>query len=137
MTRVTKVLSIATFAILVWHAGCARHDDGGAAAKIAGPGPADRASGTQPAGSQFAGVEIGIDNFTYSPPELTVPVGTTVQWTNHDDVPHTVTSSDANGSLSSAALDTDDHYSYRFTQPGTYAYFCKVHPHMTGRIIVR
>jgi len=78
---------------------------------------------------------VNIDNFSFMPKTLTVPAGTTVTWTNHDDVPHTVTSTDSRFA-SSPALDTDDHFSYRFTTPGTYAYYCSLHPQMTGWIIV-
>ncbi|HMA34607.1 MAG TPA: cupredoxin domain-containing protein [Chloroflexia bacterium] len=79
---------------------------------------------------------VAIDNFTFGPATLTVTVGTTVTWINHDDTPHTVTSTD-HRFPSSGGLDTDDQYTYRFTTPGTYAYFCSIHPQMTGQIIVR
>ena len=78
---------------------------------------------------------VMIDNFTFTPATLTVSAGATVTWTNRDDVPHTVTADDKR--FSSQALDTDDHFSHRFDAPGTYPYFCAVHPHMTGRIIVK
>jgi plastocyanin len=81
--------------------------------------------------------EISIDNFTYNPPRLTVPVGTKVTWINQDDVPHTVTSSAKPRRFTSGALDTDDRYSHVFTKRGTYDYFCAVHRHMTGQIIVK
>jgi plastocyanin len=77
---------------------------------------------------------ISIDNFTFTPATLTVQAGTTVTWTNADDIPHAVAASDK--SFRSKALDTDEHFSFTFRQPGTYAYFCSLHPHMTGRIIV-
>ena len=76
---------------------------------------------------------VTIDNFTFSPAELTVKVGTTVTWTNHDDIPHTVVSA---GKFRSKALDTDDSYSFTFTAAGEYKYFCSLHPHMTGTIKV-
>jgi plastocyanin len=82
-----------------------------------------------------AATEVKIDNFTYGPSELTVPVGTTVKWTNHDDMPHTVTSEDK--SFASKALDTDDTFTFTFTKPGTYIYFCTIHPKMTAKIVVR
>ncbi|MDB5289144.1 MAG: hypothetical protein JWL69_385 [Phycisphaerales bacterium] len=78
---------------------------------------------------------VGIDNFSFSPDEITVPVGTTVTWVNHDDVPHTVTSVDKR--FASPALDTDGRFSQTFTAPGTYAYYCAVHQHMTGKVIVK
>ncbi len=79
--------------------------------------------------------EIKIDNFVFTPPELTVAVGTTVKWVNHDDIPHSVV--DQKKMLRSKALDTDDSFSYTFMTAGTYDYFCGLHPHMTGKIIVK
>jgi plastocyanin len=76
---------------------------------------------------------ITIDNFTFAPAELTVKVGTTVTWKNHDDIPHMIVSA---GKFRSKALDTDDSYSFTFTAAGAYAYFCSLHPHMTGTIKV-
>jgi plastocyanin len=76
---------------------------------------------------------VTIDNFTFQPAELTVKVGTTVTWTNHDDIPHTVVSA---GKFRSKTMDTDDHYSFTFTAAGDYKYFCSLHPHMTGTIKV-
>ena len=78
---------------------------------------------------------ITIDNFTFTPKELTVAVGTTVTWANHDDIPHNVVSDDK--SFKSKALDTDDNFSFTFTKPGTYSYFCSIHPKMTGKIVVQ
>ena len=79
--------------------------------------------------------EISIDNFTFTPKDLTVAVGTTVKWANHDDIPHTVV--DKNKAYRSKALDTDDSFSYTFTTAGTFDYFCGLHPHMVGQIIVK
>jgi amicyanin len=79
--------------------------------------------------------QVVIDNFTFAPPELTVAVGTTVKWINHDDIPHTVV--DTNKTFRSKALDTDDSYSFTFSSAGTYDYFCSLHPHMQGKIIVK
>src|SRR5262245_59344052 len=79
--------------------------------------------------------EVKIDNFSFSTPTLTVAAGTEVTWVNHDDIPHTVFSED--GSFHSKALDTDDKYSFKFAKPGTYHYFCSIHPKMTGEIIVK
>jgi plastocyanin len=78
---------------------------------------------------------ISIDNFTFTPQTLTVTAGTTVTWTNRDDIPHGIASQN-NAFARSNALDTDDSYSFTFTTPGTYKYFCYVHPHMTGTIVV-
>ena len=77
--------------------------------------------------------EVTIDNFTFSPAELTVKVGTTVTWKNHDDIPHTVVSA---GKFRSKTLDTDEGFSFTFTAAGGYKYFCSLHPHMTGMIKV-
>jgi plastocyanin len=78
---------------------------------------------------------VTIDNFTFGPKELTVPVGTTVKWVNHDDIPHTVANKDK--LFRSAALDTDDSYSFTFATAGTFDYFCCLHPYMVGKIIVK
>ncbi len=79
--------------------------------------------------------EIRVDNFTFTPETLTVPANSTVTWTNKDDVPHVIASTD--GLFRSKGLDTDDHYSFKFTKPGTYNYFCSIHPKMTGKIVVQ
>ncbi len=79
--------------------------------------------------------EVKIDNFSFGPQTITVPVGTTVTWTNHDDIPHTVVSTD--GVFKSKVRDTDEKFSYTFTKAGTYPYFCSVHPKMTGQIVVQ
>jgi plastocyanin len=79
--------------------------------------------------------QVKIDNFSFTPATLTVSPGTTVTWTNSDDVPHTVVSDDK--LFKSKVLDTDERFSYTFTKPGTYPYFCSVHPKMTGQIVVR
>ena len=84
---------------------------------------------TKPAGA------ISIDNFTFSPAKLTVKAGTTVTWTNKDDIPHGIGSTN-NAFTRSKALDTDDAFSFTFTTPGTYQYFCYIHPHMVGTIVV-
>ena len=90
-----------------------------------------RAKG-EPAASPL---EVQVDNFTFGPATLTVPVNSTVTWVNKDDLPHTVASND--GVFKSKALDTDDKYSYTFSKPGTYAYFCSIHPKMVGTIVVK
>ena len=80
-------------------------------------------------------VEIKIDNFSFMPGDITVAAGTTVTWVNHDDVPHTVRTPD--GTIKSKALDTDDKFSMTFDKPGTYEYFCSIHPKMTAKIVVK
>ena len=82
-----------------------------------------------------AATQVKIDNFSFEPREITVAAGTTVVWTNRDDVPHTVTSS--NDKFGSKALDTDDAFSFTFKDPGKYEYYCSVHPKMTGTVIVK
>ena len=84
--------------------------------------------------ARAADVEVKIDNFTFNPQTVTVKAGDTVVWINHDDIPHTATSK--TGLFKSKALDTDDKFSFTFTTPGTYEYFCALHPHMTGSIVV-
>ena len=82
-----------------------------------------------------ATVAVGIDNFTFNPQTVTVKAGTTVTWTNKDDIPHGIAVTN-NAFKRSQALDTDDSFSFTFTTPGTYQYFCYIHPHMTGTIVV-
>ena len=116
------------------------------------PGCGRSAEGTIPGGSDTAASaprgegavrpasaepkQISIDNFRYVPDTLTVPAGTKVTWTNHDDMPHTVTSTGTPKALDSEALDTDEQFSHVFVEPGTYTYRCTVHPKMLGRVIV-
>jgi plastocyanin len=88
---------------------------------------------TQPA--TLAPAEVKIDNFSFGPVTLTVPVGTTVTWTNRDDIPHTVVSTE--GVFKSKVLDTDEKYSFTFSKAGTFPYFCSVHPKMTGKVVVQ
>ena len=78
---------------------------------------------------------VTIDNFSFTAPELTVAVGTTVKWVNHDDIPHNVVAS--NKAFRSKPLDTDDAYSFTFASAGSYDYFCGLHPKMQGKIIVK
>ncbi len=83
----------------------------------------------------LAGEEkVKITNFTFDPPVLKVKAGTAVTWSNEDDIPHTVASADR--AFKSKAVDTGDNYTFTFTAPGTYVYFCSLHPHMTAKIIV-
>ena len=89
------------------------------------------------ADSTTAPNQVTIDNFAFNPKTLTVPVGTAVTWINRDDVPHTATSAVKPRVFDSKTLDTDDKFSHVFTTPGTYPYFCAVHPHMTGEIVVK
>ena len=81
-----------------------------------------------------ADAQVKIANFTFEPPALTVKVGTTVTWVNDDDIPHLVSEKD--GKFRSSALDTGDKFSQTFSAAGTVEYFCAIHPHMTGKIVV-
>ena len=79
-------------------------------------------------------MEVKIDNFTFAPQRITVKAGTTVTWINEDDIPHTVVANQK--AFKSKVLDTDDKYTFTFTTAGTYDYFCSLHPHMTGTVVV-
>jgi plastocyanin len=82
-----------------------------------------------------ANAEVKIDNFSFGPQTITVPVGATVTWTNRDDIPHTVVSTE--GVFKSKVRDTDEKFSYTFAKAGTYPYYCTIHPKMTGQIVVQ
>jgi plastocyanin len=84
---------------------------------------------------QAPATEVKIDNFSFGPATITVAAGTTVTWTNRDDIPHTVVADDK--TFKSKVLDTDEKFSYTFSKPGTYPYFCSVHPKMTGKVVVQ
>jgi plastocyanin len=79
--------------------------------------------------------QVKIDNFSFGPAALTVPAGTTITWSNRDDIPHTVVSTE--GVFKSNVLDTDEKFSFTFSKAGTYPYFCSIHPKMTGKVIVQ
>jgi plastocyanin len=85
--------------------------------------------------SSAANAEVKIDNFSFGPQTVTVAVGATVTWINHDDIPHTVVSTD--GLFNSKVRDTDEKFSYTFAKAGTYPYYCSVHPKMTGKVVVQ
>jgi plastocyanin len=96
-----------------------------------------KGQGAVHAGSPAAGTaaaEVKIDNFTFTPATLAVQVGTQVTWTNRDDIPHAVVSDDQ--TIKSKPLDTDDKFAFTFTKPGTYTYFCSLHPKMKGKVVV-
>jgi plastocyanin len=80
-------------------------------------------------------VEVKVDNFSFSPQTITIKPGTTVIWTNRDDIPHTVVSDDK--VFKSKVLDTDEKFSFTFDKTGNFPYFCSVHPKMTGKVIVQ
>ena len=97
-----------------------------------GSGTAHGASAGAPTGPEM---EVKIDNFVFSPGVVMVKAGTQVTWINKDDIPHTVDSTQ--GKFKSAALDTDDKFQFKFTEPGEYPFYCRMHPKMTGKIIVQ
>ncbi len=98
---------------------------------VAAQNPQVPNSGKKPAEQ----VQVSIDNFTFGPADLAVAAGTTVTWTNKDDIPHTVVSTQK--VFASPVLDTDQKFSYTFTQAGTFPYYCSIHPKMTGKVVVR
>jgi plastocyanin len=79
---------------------------------------------------------VKIDNRNFDPENISIAAGATVTWTNNDDVPHVVANDDIE-MFKSNALHTDDHFSFTFTKPGTYNYYCAIHPQMTAKIVVR
>jgi plastocyanin len=85
--------------------------------------------------NESATAAVKIDNFSFGPATLTVAVGTTVTWVNHDDIPHNVVSTD--GLFKSKVMDTDEKFSFTFTKAGTFPYFCGIHPKMTGKVVVQ
>ena len=98
-----------------------------------------RLTGNPPSAAAAApaatGTEVKIDNFAFNPAVITVKAGTQVIWINKDDIPHTVDSSE--GKFKSAALDTDEKFEFKFSEPGEYPFFCRMHPKMTGKVIVQ
>jgi plastocyanin len=109
-----------------------------AAVALALSAPAFAGETDQP--QQLAAAQPGtvtIDNFAFAPALMTIAPGTKVTWDNKDEEPHTVTSADGGLMFKSPALDTDDRFSFTFTEPGTYKYFCSIHPHMVGTIVVK
>ena len=101
-----------------------------AALLLSAASPGSSAKAPQPASA-----EVTVDNFSFGPASLTVAVGTTVTWTNRDDIPHTVVSTDK--VFKSRVLDTDEKFSFTFDKAGTYPYFCSIHPKMTGSVVVQ
>src|SRR6266849_2258060 len=143
--RLRKVLGIASVEFLRGHQALAVVDspldngpDGASAAAAAAAPVAPRSVPAAPADSapSATATTVKIDNFSFSPPTTTVPAGTTITWVNADDVPHKIVSSDGKFAAS-PAIDTNDRYAFRFTQPGRYEYFCGLHPKMTGAIVVQ
>jgi len=102
------------------------------AAMVAAP---RRNSAVVSANQPPAGVEVSIDSFAFTPATLTVPVGAQITWFNRDEIPHNVVNADE--SIKSKLLRTDEKFSFTFTRPGTYSYFCSIHPTMKGKIVVQ
>jgi amicyanin len=88
-----------------------------------------------PAAAQEKAAEIHIDNFAFTPAEITVSPGTTLTWENRDDIPHNVVATDK--SFRSKVMDTEQKFSFTFGTPGVYEYFCALHPHMKGKVVVK
>jgi plastocyanin len=99
--------------------------------------PADKPAQAKAPEAPADSHQVFIDNFTFNPRQLTVTVGTKVTWVNRDDVPHNATSTRKPRAFASGTLDTDDRFAHVFTTPGTYDYFCTLHPKMTGQVIVK
>ena len=108
---------------------------GAAASSASQPRGASGMTASPEASTGASATEVMIDHFAFTPGVVTVRAGTQVTWINHDDIPHTVDSTQ--GKFKSAALDTDDKFSFTFSDSGAYGYFCSVHPVMTGKVIVK
>jgi plastocyanin len=109
-----------------------------AAVTLALSAPALAADTSQPQiAAATAPNAVTIDNFAFAPTLLMIAPGTKVTWINNDEEPHTVTSADGGKTFKSGALDTDDKFSFTFDKPGTYKYFCSIHPHMVATIVVK
>ena len=87
--------------------------------------------------AQAADASVNIDNFTFTPATITVAPGTKITCNNRDDIPHTVTDAADPRAFKSQPLDTGDAFSFVFSTPGTYHYFCSLHPHMQGTVVVK
>jgi len=96
---------------------------------------ADAAAESDTLAAAADGKQVVVDNFSFTPATAAVPVGTTVTWTNHDDIPHNVVSPEQK--FKSPVLDTDETFSHTFDAAGTYKYYCSIHPRMTGQVVVR
>ncbi len=106
----------------------------GFAALAVGPALPVLIGGAPAQAADMPPIQVTVDNFTFGPATLTIKAGTTVTWTNRDDIPHTVVETEKK--FKSPVLDTDDSFSHRFDAPGTFVYFCSIHPHMTGKVLV-
>jgi plastocyanin len=127
--RVSGGVAVMVLAMAGWTAG-----ERGVVAEARAKSVAVSAASSAPSPAA-ATMEVKIDNFSFGPTSITVAVGTTVTWTNRDDIPHTVVSTD--GVFKSKVMDTDEKFSFTFTKAGTFAYFCSIHPKMTGTVVVQ
>ena len=98
------------------------------------PSSAPQATTAATSTAPVAGTAVGITNFAFVPATLTVKVGETVTWTNHDEAPHTIAAGD--GSFHSPGMDANATYSFTFTKAGTFDYICSIHPFMHGTVVV-
>ena len=128
-----KILAIAVSGVFIGFTGASLAHE---MTEMAMPAPA-LAEGGPAQMAATAPNAITIDNFAFAPQTITVAAGTTVTWTNHDDEPHTVTSADNPRLFKSSALDSDDSFSFTFATPGTFKYFCSIHPQMVGTVVVK
>jgi amicyanin len=135
-TRVTAILVALLCAVPVVGWIVYSSSAGAGVASTADSGRGDPAAQTSPK-AEKAAKQVVVDNFKFEPRELTIAAGTKVTWINRDDVPHTATSTARPKAFDSKTLDTDQQFSHVFTTPGTYEYFCAVHPHMKGKIVVK
>jgi plastocyanin len=134
--QMKAVTNISTVCLIVYTVITIHTSDANAINYPKAPGAARTSDpATQP--TTQAAVTVKIENFAFIPKELDIAAGTTVTWQNADDVPHTATSKDDPQVFDSGPLDTDDKFSFTFSKPGKYAYYCKVHPHMTGVVVVK
>jgi plastocyanin len=102
--------------------------------------PEAQEGGTEATSEGTAGpppVKVSVENYAFEPKELVVTAGATVTWVNADDVPHTVTSTASPPLFDSKTLDAGGTFSFEFKAAGTYEYFCKLHPYMTGKVVVK
>ena len=113
--------------------GMSGHETPGAMPGMGSP-PASASATTADSPAPQGGTAVNISDFKFNPATLTVPVGTTVTWTNNDEEPHTIAAKD--GSFHSPGMDTHATYSYQFTTPGSYDYICSIHPFMNGTVVV-
>jgi plastocyanin len=103
--------------------------------KVQSTGPVNQSAPAAADNQSASAIQVKIDNFSFTPQTLTVSAGTTVTWTNSDDVPHNVVSTEK--VFKSKTMDTDEKFSYTFTKPGAYNYFCSIHPKMTATVVVK